>query len=118
MDFYNGEMDYRLFPIDEPIQTQPKAIPKYMSFIWKSPEGQAYTIRYTFNESEILDAFKQLAPGDEEVIDTPLRLELRIEDRDDGRRYTNTWLHNQQRTIQLNLTEIDIKKTSRWSDFY
>jgi hypothetical protein len=83
-----------------------------------SPEGQAYTIRYRFNEAEMLSVFDELAPGDGEIIDTELRLEIRIEDREDEGRVTFTRLHNNQKSIKLQKTAIDISKTSRWSEFY
>lgn len=118
MEFYNGEIDYRLFPLDESVEAQTKAIPSYIGFIWQSPEGQAYTIRYSLDEAEIFAAFDQLAPGEGEVIETPLRLEIRIEDRDDGKRHTDLWLHGQQKSLLLEATQIKSAKTERWSDLY
>ncbi len=112
--YYNGEKGYLLYPLEEAEKARPRAIPDYLGYIWKSPEGQAYSLRYYFDEKEIFEAFQQLAPGDEEINTTPLRLETRIEDREDGKRYANAWLHSHQQTLPLKMTRIKIAKTSRW----
>ena len=112
--YYNGEKGYLLYPMEDAEKSRSRAIPDYLGYIWKSPEGQAYSLRYNFDEKEIFEAFQQLAPGDEEINTTPLRLETRIEDREDGKRYANAWLHNQQQTLPLKMTRIKIAKTSRW----
>ena len=69
-------------------------------------------MQYHFDEAEIFAAFDKLAPGDDEVIDIPLKLETRIDKNDKGY-FASAWLHNNTESIRLEKTDIRVARTSR-----
>ena len=115
VSYFNGELDYLRYPLEEPLTQEKRTIPDKITFFWVSPEGQPLSIKVYFNEAEIFEAFKQFAPTESTANQVQLQLEFRIETTDQGRE-TTVWLRNKDEEIQLKKATIDIRKTRLTAD--
>src|SRR5690625_5457035 len=69
--YFIGE-GVRLFPpLDSEVAAQTRAIPMFMQFSYRRPEGWAYLYVIHFDEAEMMEAFSTLGANDE-----PLQLEF------------------------------------------
>ena len=106
INYYNGEKDYLYYPLDRSIAAERRAIPREMIFFWISPKGKPLKLKIYFNESEIFDAFYQLAAAESTQLDLEFDLH-RLEQR----KNVSVYLRNNNEAVHLKNTKIDIYKT-------
>ncbi len=100
--YFNGENEFLYYPLDEANATAPRPIPKVMRFIWEWPEGRRLLFELTFNEVEIFAAFKQLSGQGQ-----PIKLEMRMEVKEDKKTYFSVLLRNEKEGISLKRTNLE-----------
>src|SRR5690625_5475133 len=64
--YFNGEGDRLFPPLDSEVAAQTRAIPMFMQFSYRSPEGWAYLYVIHFDEAEMMEAFLTLGDNDEQ----------------------------------------------------
>src|SRR5690625_111232 len=69
--YFNGEGERLFPPLESELVTQTRAIPMFMQFSYRSPEGWAYLYVIHFDETEMIDAFSTLGSNED-----PLQLEF------------------------------------------
>lgn len=87
ISYVNGEVDYFFYPLSDDIAKQTRAVPKYLYYSWKTPEGELLDIHYTFDVDEITAVFKDFAARKPETADEPILLSLYLWERKEGRRW-------------------------------
>jgi len=73
-----------------------------MHFIWEWPKGRRLLLELTVNEAEIFAAFKQLSGQGQ-----PIKLEMRMEVREDKKTYFSVLLRNDKEEISLKRTNLE-----------
>ena len=102
VSYFNGELDYMRYPLEDSIADAERPIPDNISFIWRNSEGKSYWVRYYFDEREIFDVFEKLAPDG----NTALELVLKVEDVPGGRKISSL-VRNQDEAIKLDATRLE-----------
>ena len=69
--YFNGEGDRLFPPLESEVAAQTRAVPMFMQFSYRSPEGWAYLYVIHFDEAEMMGAFSALGSNQE-----PLQLEF------------------------------------------
>ncbi len=107
IDYFNGELDYLRYPLDEAIAAVSRPVPKRLTYIWRNSKNNSYWVKYYFDETEIFAAFDELAPDGQ----TALQLELKVEELTGGGRTISSLLRNQERVIHLEQTRLESPPT-------
>ncbi len=100
--YVNGENEFLYYPLDDAHATALRAIPTEMIFNWEWPKGRKLMFELTFNEKEIFAAFNKL--GGQNL---PIKLEMRMRKKDDGKTYFSVWLRNEKEEIMLKRTNLE-----------
>lgn len=107
ISYFNGELDYLRYPLDEKIARRQRPIPDEISFLWRSSKGKAYWVKYYFDEAEIFAVFDKLSAGGKSA----LQLELKVEELATGRSISS-WVRSQDKVIKLELTRLESPATA------
>ncbi|MCF6324614.1 MAG: DUF2931 family protein [Gammaproteobacteria bacterium] len=100
--YFNGENEFLYYPLDEANATALRPIPKEMRFVWEWPKGRRLLFELTFNEAEIFAVFKQLSAQGQ-----PIKLEMRMEVKEDKKTYFSVLLRNEKEEISLKRTNLE-----------
>jgi hypothetical protein len=87
ISYVNGEVDYFFYPLSEDIAKQTRAVPKFLYYSWKTPEGKPLDLHYTFDVDEITAVFKDFEAKKPTTADEPILLSLYLWENKDGRRW-------------------------------
>ena len=100
--YFNGEREFLYYPLDEANAAALRPIPKEMRFVWEWPKGRRLLFELTFNEAEIFAAFQQLGEQGQ-----PIKLEMRMEVKEDKKTYFSVLLRNEKEAISLKRTNLE-----------
>lgn len=91
--YYNGEAESLFLPLDQATAAATRPVPEQLSFVWK-PAGQpkGLLVEIYFNEKEVFDAFEKLGANNQ-----PLKLELKIEQKNGNNSFTVTLKNDKAR---------------------
>lgn len=99
LNYFNGEDDFLITPLEPAIAASTRAVPSKLSFTWEYSPGQGRGYDLTFNETEIFDAFKKLGNN------PPLKLEMRMTQVNAAPVFS-VWLRNDKDAIELKNTRV------------
>jgi len=100
--YFNGENEFLYYPLDAANAAALRPIPTEMRFVWEWPKGRRLLFELTFNEAEIFAAFQQLSGQGQ-----PIKLEMRMEVREDKKTYFSVLLRNDKEAISLKRTNLE-----------
>lgn len=106
VSYFNGELDYLRYPLEDSIANAERPIPDQISFIWRNSKGKSYWVKYYFDENEIFEVFDKLASDGS----TALELVLKVEELPEGRTISS-WLRNQDEAVKLEKTGLESPAT-------
>jgi hypothetical protein len=75
LDYYNGERELLVLPLDEAAQHASRPVPSFVDFVIRWPKGSGTKYSLTFNEEETLAAFQKLG-ADGKPIELAFHTEL------------------------------------------
>ena len=91
--YYNGEGESLFLPLDQATAAATRPVPKQLSFVWKpAAQPKGLLVEIYFNEKEVFDAFEKLGANNQ-----PLRLELKIEQKNGNNSFTVTLKNDKAR---------------------
>jgi len=102
ISYFNGEQNFLYYPLNEVDATALRAIPSEINFIWDWPKGRRLLFELTFNEAEIFAAFQQLSGEGQ-----PIKLEMRMELKEDKKTHFSVLLRNDKEEISLKRSRLD-----------
>ena len=87
ISYVNGEVDYFFYPLSEDIARQTRAVPKYLYYSWKTPQGKPLDMHYTFDAEELSKVFAEFEARKPATADEPMLLTVQLFEHKDGRRW-------------------------------
>ena len=75
------------YPESDELKNSQRAIPYYLYYLWKSPEGKPLMLEWYFDVNEITTAFEQIEAVKPSSIESPILLTIQTFETDEGRRY-------------------------------
>ena len=87
IEYVNGEVDYFFYPLTADIAKKTRAVPKFLYYSWKTPEGKPLDLHYTFDVDEITAVFKDFEARKPATAEEPILLSLYLWEHKDGRRW-------------------------------
>jgi hypothetical protein len=85
--FVNGETDQMFYPESDELKNSQRAIPNFLYYLWKTPEGKPLMLEWHFDVNEITSAFEKIEAVKPSSIESPILLTIQTFETDEGRRY-------------------------------
>jgi len=85
--FVNGETDQIFYPESEELKNSQRAIPNFLYYFWRSPEGEPRKMKWYFDVKEITAAFEQIEAVKPSSIESPIFLTIQTFETETGRKY-------------------------------
>jgi len=82
----NGETDQMFYPESDELKNSKRAIPNFLYYFWKTPEGKPLMHEWYFDVNEITSAFEKIEAVKPSSIESPILLTIQTFETDEGRR--------------------------------